>query len=261
MSALAAMVIGVPLVSTAATGYGAYKGLEAATGRFGQDEADAVRRAAAAEGRLNEEAQRRGAEATAAAQAGQDPFASAGLDSLAQQRALAGLDGPEAQQQAIAMLEQSPQFAAMLQQGEQAILANASATGGLRGGDTQGALAQFRPQLLTALIEQQYARLGGLAGAGQQAAAQQGAFGMQGAGLNAQVAQGLGQIQSGSIIGQQAALSNGRNQAINLGLQGIGAGANILTGGMPGGIPAGVAGGAPAPMQQQAPNPIPRGGF
>jgi hypothetical protein len=46
------------------------------------------------------------------------------------------------------------------------LLQRASATGGLRGGTVQGALAQFRPQLLSSLIEQQYGRLGGIAGAG-----------------------------------------------------------------------------------------------
>jgi hypothetical protein len=92
------------------------------------------------------------------------PYMQAGQGALTAQQNLLGLGGPEAQQAAIAQLESSPQFQAMMQQGESAILQNASATGGLRGGNTQAALAQFRPQLLSQLIQQQMGQLGGLAG-------------------------------------------------------------------------------------------------
>jgi len=94
------------------------------------------------------------------------PYETAGQQAFGQQQALIGLQGPAAQQQAIAALEASPQFQALQQQGETAILQNAAATGGLRGGNVQAALSQFRPQVLNSLIEQQYGRLGGIAGAG-----------------------------------------------------------------------------------------------
>jgi hypothetical protein len=93
-------------------------------------------------------------------------FAAVGPEALQQQRALAGLAGPEAQRAAISQIEGSPQFQSLARQGEEAILQQASATGGLRGGNVQASLAQFRPQLLNQLIEQQYGRLGGLMGAG-----------------------------------------------------------------------------------------------
>ena len=93
-------------------------------------------------------------------------YQTAGTQALQQQSALAGLEGPEAQRAAIANLEANPEFQAIARQGEEAILANAAATGGLRGGNTQAALAQFRPKLLQAYIEQQYSRLGGLSGQG-----------------------------------------------------------------------------------------------
>jgi hypothetical protein len=54
-----------------------------------------------------------------------------------------------------------------VRQGEEALLQRASATGGLRGGNIQAALAQFRPQMLQAEIEKQYGRLGGLTALGQ----------------------------------------------------------------------------------------------
>ncbi len=94
------------------------------------------------------------------------PYEQAGQQAFGQQQALVGLQGPEAQQQAMAGFEQSPLFQSLQQQGEGAILQNAAATGGLRGGDVQAALSQFRPQLLNQLIEQQYGRLGGIAGTG-----------------------------------------------------------------------------------------------
>lgn len=123
-------------------------------------------------------------------------YQQAGTDALAMQRALAGLDGPEAYQAAIAKVEGSPEFAAMMQQGENALLQNASATGGLRGGNTQEALMQMRPQMLSQLIEQQYGRLGGLAGAGQQAAG-----GIAQLGQGAAAGQAAGGLQSGQLIG------------------------------------------------------------
>ena len=55
----------------------------------------------------------------------------------------------------------------MLGEAENALLQNASATGGLRGGNTQSALSELRPALLTSLIEQSYSRAGDLAGYGQ----------------------------------------------------------------------------------------------
>ena len=94
------------------------------------------------------------------------PYEQAGQQAFGQQQSLIGLQGPQAQQQAISALQASPQFQALQQQGENAILQNASATGGLRGGNVQAALAQFRPQILSSLIDQQYGRLGGIAGAG-----------------------------------------------------------------------------------------------
>ncbi len=101
------------------------------------------------------------------------PYVEAGTSALGQQLALAGVAGPEAQQAAITALEQGPQFQSLVQQGEEAILQRAAATGGLRGGNVQASLAQFRPQVLSSLIEQQYGRLGGLTATGQASAAGQ----------------------------------------------------------------------------------------
>lgn len=93
-------------------------------------------------------------------------YAEIGPYALERQAAIAGLMGPEAQAAQIAEIESDPLYQAQVRQGEEALLQQASATGGLRGGNIQAALAQFRPQMLSQEIERQYGRLGGLAGFG-----------------------------------------------------------------------------------------------
>ena len=109
------------------------------------------------------------------------PYVTSGNQAIGQQGALIGLGGQQAQQDAISQLEQSPMFASLLRQGENAMLQNASATGGLRGGNTQSALMQFRPDLLAQVINDQYSKLGGLTQIGQASAAGQASAGMQNA--------------------------------------------------------------------------------
>ena len=98
---------------------------------------------------------------------GLQPYAQAGAPALEQQQALLGLRGPEAQRAAIAGIEGGAGYQAQVQAGEEALLQRASATGGLRGGNIQAALGQFRPQMLQQEIERQYGRLGGLADIGR----------------------------------------------------------------------------------------------
>lgn len=135
------------------------------------------------------------------------PYTDGGPGALTGQQDIAGLNGENAQQAAIAAIQRSPQFMALQQQGENAILQNASATGGLRGGNTQAALAQFSPQLLSQLIDQQYSRLGGLTSLGQNAAAGVGNAGMQTGNNIAQLMQQQGAALAGG------ALAQGRTQA------------------------------------------------
>jgi len=158
---------------------------------------------------------------------------STGMEALQGQRALLGMDGTDAQGQAIQGLQNSPEMAAYVQQGENSMLQNAAATGGLRGGNTQAAMAQFRPQLLAGLISQQYDRLGGLAGlgantssmlyqTGQSAAAGVGSAGMQVAGqvgsALAGYSQGVGQAygnMSSTSAANSANMANAYSQYYN----------------------------------------------
>lgn len=137
-----------------------------------------------------------------------NPFVDAGTQALQGQLNLAGLGGLEAQQAAIQQIAQGPEFTEMVQQGENAILQNASATGGLRGGNTQASLAQFRPAALNSLINQQYGRLGGLAGMGQNAAAGVGSAGMQTGANVSNLMQQQGAAQAGGALASGQAWGN-----------------------------------------------------
>jgi hypothetical protein len=137
------------------------------------------------------------------------PYVTAGTGAMAEQQALIGLKGQEAQAAAVAQQEQSPIFQALTQQGENAILQNASATGGLRGGNVQAALSQFRPQVLNSLIEQQYGRLGGFTKLGQASAAGQAEQGM----ASADSISNLLANQGAATAGGQIARGNVQRQA------------------------------------------------
>ena len=161
------------------------------------------------------------------------PYTQAGVGALGQQGALLGLNGAGAQQGAYQGIENSPAFKAMMQQGENAMLQNASATGGLRGGNLQGAMAQFRPQLLAQQIQSQFQNLGGLTSIGQNAAAGVGNAGMS---TGANIANLMGQqgaAQAGGALGQASAWGNA--------LGGIGQGVGMYgaLGGFGGGMNAG----------------------
>jgi len=130
------------------------------------------------------------------------PYTEAGQPALEAQQAFLGLKGPEAERAAIERIRGGETFQALTQQGEEALLQRASATGGLRGGNIQGALAQFRPALLSSLIDQQYGRLGGMTALGQQSAAGVGTAGLQ-TGVNVSKLLGeQGAAQAGAEIAQ-----------------------------------------------------------
>lgn len=94
------------------------------------------------------------------------PYSNAGKQALSGQQDLLGLNGNDKQTQAINTLENGSQFTGLVKQGENALLQNASATGGVRGGNTAAALAQFRPQMLQDLIDKQFVNLGSLSNQG-----------------------------------------------------------------------------------------------
>lgn len=146
------------------------------------------------------------------------PYTEAGLPALEQQQAFLGLRGPDAERAAIERIQSGAGFQEAVRQGEEALLQRASATGGLRGGNVQAALAQFRPALLNQAIEQQYSRLGGMTTLGQQSAAGVGAAGME-TGTN--IANLLGQ-QGAALAGGELGQAKAYGQVLNMPAQFLG---------------------------------------
>lgn len=154
------------------------------------------------------------------------PYADAGYQSLDEQKNILGLGAPGSQKAAYDQIANSEAYQSLAAQGENAMLQNASATGGLRGGNTQGALAQFRPALLSQMLEQQYSRLSGMTSIGQNAAANTGNAGMEaGSAASAFLGQ-QGAAYAGNALAQAQA-----NQQMTSGItQGIGSIAGYYTG-------------------------------
>jgi len=163
-----------------------------------------------------------------------EPYVTAGGAGLDAYMGAIGLGTPEEQAAFVAQQEQSPIFQALARQGEEAILQKASATGGLRGGNVQGALAQFRPALLNQFLTDQYARLGGLTELGQRSAAGVGSAGMTTAANIGNLYGQVGQAQAGTALAKGQAWGNaisGVGQAVGTaaGMGGFGGGYSAPT--------------------------------
>jgi hypothetical protein len=136
------------------------------------------------------------------------PYVQSGTTALSRYNALTGLSGQEAQQSMIQQISSGAEYGALVRAGEEGILQSASATGGLRGGNTQSALAKFRPEILSSLIRDEYSRLGNMASMGQNAAAGLGNAGMQtGQNISNQYGQ-IGQAQAGAALARGQATAN-----------------------------------------------------
>lgn len=144
-------------------------------------------------------------------QANNQPYMQAGGKGLDSLMTLLGLNGNNGQQSAIDALKASPLFTSQYGTGVDTILQNASATGGLRGGNTQNSLADFGSKLLSSVIQNQIGNYGGLVNVGQAAASGTNAGALQtGANISNLLAQ-QGQAGATSAL-QQGALTN---QTIN----------------------------------------------
>jgi len=99
------------------------------------------------------------------------PFQEAGTAALGQQQALIGLSGIEAQQAAFDTLEASPGQQFLRDRAQKNLVRNASAIGGLGGGNVRSALVQQGVGFAQQDLQNQFGRLGQLAGQGQTATA------------------------------------------------------------------------------------------
>ena len=186
-------------------------------------------------------------------QSGIKPFQEAGISALEQQRALLGIGGTEgrevqqrrpspgflgrreplpsdtpsvtaaeAQQAAFDALEVSPGQKFLRDRAQRNLLRNASAIGGLGGGNVRSALVQQGVGFAQQDLQNQFGRLGQLAGQGQAAATNIGQFGAQTAGNIANLQQAGGAARASGILGANQANVQGTNQVF--GLAGLGLG-------------------------------------
>lgn len=138
-------------------------------------------------------------------QANLAPFLDVGKSALGPLGDLLGLNGNDNASTAIEDLKDSPLYQALFNNGQNTILANASATGGLRGGNTQSSLANFGRDTLASVIENQLNRLSGTATMGQNAAAQTGSFGQQSTDAITRLMTDQGQANAGAALARGAA--------------------------------------------------------
>jgi hypothetical protein len=128
------------------------------------------------------------------------PYLRTGGQALEQESNLIGLNGEGVQASSIEALRGSPIYQSLLRTGEEGLLQNASATGGLRGGNIQRSLADFRADTLARVIEEQLGRLGGLSGRGQQAVGAVSGFGADKAGAVSSLLTGKGAVRAGGLL-------------------------------------------------------------
>ena len=105
------------------------------------------------------------------------PFQEAGTAAVGQQQALIGLSGVEAQQEALSALQVSPGQQFLRDRAQKNLLRNTSAIGGLGGGNVRSALVQQGVGFAQQDLQNQFGRLGQLAGQGQAATASAAQFG------------------------------------------------------------------------------------
>lgn len=152
------------------------------------------------------------------------PWLISGQLANAQQGNLVGLNGAPQQQAAIDALKASPLYQSLYNNGQNAILANASATGGLRGGNTQNSLYNLGTDTLAQLIQSQLGNLGGISNMGQSTALGQGALGAANTASIQAMLGGMGSANASGILANQGAANantNANNANIGGALSGL----------------------------------------
>lgn len=166
------------------------------------------------------------------------PYMDFGKGALGPLGDLLGLNGNDAAGAAISNLQQSPLYQSLYRNGLEANLQNASATGGIRGGNEVRSLADFGSDTLAQVIQNQIQNLFGAQGVGSGATGAVTNVGMHTADNISAGDTSIGNSQFNAILGRQQAWNNMGSQ-INQTLM------SIFGGGMGGGIGGGMSG-APA---------------
>lgn len=154
------------------------------------------------------------------------PFQEAGVSALAQQQALLGLSGQDAQSQAFAGLNESSGQRFLREREEKALLRNQAAIGGLGGGNVRTALQQQAIGFAQQDIDNQFSRLGQLAGQGQAATTNLGQFGAQSVAQQNQGRQLGAEARASGLLGAAQAETDFTNQLLSMGGMAAGAAAS-----------------------------------
>ena len=150
------------------------------------------------------------------------PFQEAGVGALGQQQALLGLSGQDAQNQAFAAFNESPGQKFMRDRAQRNLVRNSSAIGGLGGGNVRSALVEQGAGFAQQDFNNQFGRLGQIAGQGQNATNSLGQFGAQSAGNIANLNVAGSQARASGILGAQQAESQFRGDLLGLGGMALG---------------------------------------
>ena len=145
------------------------------------------------------------------------PFQEAGVGALGQQQALLGLSGQDAQQQAFAAFNESPGQKFMRDRAQRNLVRNSSAIGGLGGGNVRSALVEQGAGFAQQDFNNQFGRLGQIAGQGQSAVTNLGQFGAQAAGNIANLGVAGSQARASGILGAAQAETDFTNSLLQLG--------------------------------------------
>lgn len=151
------------------------------------------------------------------------PFQEAGVSAIGQQQALLGLSGEDEQAQAFQAFNASPGQKFLRDRVQRNLVRNASAIGGLGGGNVRSALVEQGAGFAQQDFQNQFGRLGQLAGQGQAATTNLGQFGAQKATSVGNLGIAGSQARASGILGKAQAESQFINQLIQLGGQAAGA--------------------------------------
>jgi hypothetical protein len=151
------------------------------------------------------------------------PFQEAGVAALGQQQALLGLGGQEAQNEAFAAFNESPGQKFIRDRAQKNLLRNAGRMGGIGGGNIRSALVEQGAGFAQQDFNNQFGRLGQIAGQGQNAVTNIGQFGATAANQTGNAVMAGAEARASGILGGQQAESQFRSDALQLGGMALGA--------------------------------------
>ena len=150
------------------------------------------------------------------------PFQEAGVDALGQQQALLGLGGQEAQNEAFAAFNESPGQKFIRDRAQKNLLRNAGRMGGIGGGNIRSALVEQGTGFAQQDFNNQFGRLGQIAGQGQNAVTNVSQFGATAANQAGNAAIAQSEARASGILGRQQAESQFNSNVFGLGGMAIG---------------------------------------